>query len=85
MAIAKAALLRGVELGARQSLEQGRQRQQMIAPWRGGEAVQRHGVLDAERPRGGAPQGGQMRAGAQRLADVLGECADIGSLAATHA
>ena len=27
----------------------------------------------------------QMRAGAQRLADVLGERADIGSLAATHA
>ena len=46
--------------------------------------VERDGVVDVERAAAGAAQRGQVGAAAQRLADVLGQRADVGALAAAH-
>ena len=50
-----------------------------------GQFRQRHGSIDRQIANGNPPQGRQMSAAGKRLADVLGQCPDIGSLAAPHA
>ncbi len=45
---------------------------------------QRHRAVQRQVAHGDAAQSGQVRAAAQRFADVLGQRADIGALAARH-
>src|SRR5262249_15359586 len=81
LAVAEARLLRGVELDSRQTGQESPQGQKVSVPLRR-QLFQRMRVLDAPASRGGAPQGGEMRAGPQGLADVLGQGAHVGAVAA---
>src|SRR5687768_16714087 len=79
--LAQARFLGRGQFGARQAFEQRRQRQQPLAALLGlAERLQGGGVLDAETPRGRAAQPAEVGAAAERLADILGEHADIGAL-----
>src|ERR1041385_7607035 len=81
LAVAEARLLRGVELDSRQSAQESPQGKKVSCSLRR-QLLQRVRVLDAPAARAGASQGCQMRAGSQGFAEVLGQGAHVGALAA---